>query len=121
MWPTLGQGHPHQQASPYQGTLERLGGCDNGCNGPDFFIGAGGGVLFGNGQVAGGNGTATFTARLNTGDNADEIVLAPSPPPPFAGAAYQAGDNNEFHVVIRHGYRPGVDGGAVCALWRLPR
>lgn len=78
--------------------------CVGACSGPDFFNGDGGGVLFGDGKVAGGNGTATFTARLNTGDNADEIVEMPDPPPPFAGVAYEAGDNNEFHVVIRsHG------------------
>jgi hypothetical protein len=87
--------------------------CDGGCNGPDFFKGAGGGVLFGDGKVAGGNGTATFTARLNTGDNAGEIVPAPDPPPPFAGAAYEAGEDNEFHVVIRsHGPKIAGEVGA---------
>jgi hypothetical protein len=79
-------------------------GCEGaeGCNGPDLGLPDvdGGGVLFGNGQVAGGNGTATFTARLNTGDTAD----SPPRPPPFAFAPYEAGENNEFHVVIRsHG------------------
>lgn len=76
-----------------------LGSGVAGCNGEDLPF-AGGGVLFGNGQVAGGNGNATFVARLNTGDTADP----PPPPPPFAFAPYEAGDNNEFHVVIRsHG------------------
>jgi hypothetical protein len=71
-----------------------------GCNGEDLPF-AGGGVIFGNGQVAGGSGTATFTARVNTGDGADAIG---PPPPPFAFAAYEAGENNEFHIVIRsHG------------------
>lgn len=71
-----------------------------GCNGEDLRF-AGGGVLFGNGQVVGASGTATFTARMNSGDGAD--TLGP-PPPPFGFAPYQAGENNEFHVVIRsHG------------------
>jgi hypothetical protein len=71
-----------------------------GCNGEDLAFVDGGGVLFGDGKVVGGNGNATFTARLNTGDSADP----PPPPPPFAFAPYQAGENNEFHVVIRsHG------------------
>jgi hypothetical protein len=80
-----------------------------GCNGEDLPFVNGGGVLFGNGQVAGGNGTATFTARLNTGDGAD---VDDTPPPPFAFAAYEAGEDNEFHVVIRsHGPKiPGEVG-----------
>ncbi|MEA2058511.1 MAG: hypothetical protein U9O63_07310, partial [Actinomycetota bacterium] len=40
-----------------------------GCNGEDLRF-AGGGVLFGNGQVVGASGTATFTARMNSGDGA---------------------------------------------------
>jgi hypothetical protein len=81
-----------------------------GCNGEDLPFVNGGGVLFGNGQVAGGNGTATFTARLNTGDGADAV--GNTPPPPFAFAAYEAGEDNEFHVVIRsHGPKiPGEVG-----------
>jgi hypothetical protein len=62
--------------------------------------------MFGDGQIAGGNGKATFTAHLKTGDNAAD--LGP-PPPPFGFAAYEAGENNEFHVVIRsHG--PAIPG-----------
>jgi hypothetical protein len=83
--------------------------CVGACNGPDFFAGDGGGVLFGDGKVAGENGKATFTARLNAGDNADEVGVGSLPPPPGGGAAYQAGENNEFHVVIRsHG--PQIEG-----------
>ena len=38
---------------------------------------------------------------MNTGDGTDAIG---PPPPPFAFAAYEAGENNEFHIVIRsHG------------------
>jgi hypothetical protein len=77
-----------------------------GCNGEDLaFLDGGvlfgnGGVLFGNGQVVDEDGNATFAARLNTGDTADP----PPPPPPFAFAPYEAGEDNEFHVVIRsHG------------------
>jgi hypothetical protein len=77
--------------------------CSEGCNGPDLEA-ADGGVLFGNGQVAGGNGTATFTARLNAGDTADS-----TPPPPFAFAPYEVDEYNEIHVVIRsHG--PTISG-----------
>lgn len=65
-----------------------------------------GGVLFGDGKVAGGSGVATFTARLRTGDGAD----AGPPPPPFGFAPYEAGPDNELHVVIKsHGPRvPGL-------------
>jgi hypothetical protein len=70
-----------------------------GCNGEDLEF-AGGGVVFGNGQVVGGSGKATFTARMNTGDG----IISFPPPPPFGFDLYEAGDNNEFHVVIRsHG------------------
>lgn len=68
------------------------------------------GVIFGDGKVAGGPGTATFAARMNTGDGGD--VLGP-PPPPFAFAPYEAGPNNEFHIVIRsHGPKVAGDVGA---------
>lgn len=70
-----------------------------GCNGEDLAF-VGGGVLFGNGQVVDEDGNATFTARLNTGT----VAPAPPPPPPFSFAPYEAGEENEFHVVIRsHG------------------
>jgi hypothetical protein len=80
--------------------------CVGGCNGEDLSMSvAKGGVMFGDGQIAGGNGKVTFTARLNTGDNA----AIHGPPPPFGFAAYVAGENNEFHVVIRsHG--PQIEG-----------
>jgi hypothetical protein len=72
--------------------------CVDGCNGADL-PDARGGVLFGDGKVADGSGELTFTARLNDGDGAP-----PGPPPPFAFAPYEAGPDNEFHVVIRsHG------------------
>jgi len=75
--------------------------CVGECNSPDLFGGAGGGVLYGDGKVVGGSGTATFSSRLNNGAGAN---AAGGPPPPFAGAVYQAGENNELHVVIRsHG------------------
>jgi hypothetical protein len=91
-----------------QTLCEDRGSRVEGCNGEDLSFVAGGGVLFGNGQVAGGNGKATFTARLNTGDTAGP----PPPPPPFAFAPYEAGEDNEFHVVIRsHGPKiPGQVG-----------
>jgi hypothetical protein len=73
--------------------------CVDGCNGADLPV-AGGAVTFGDGQVVGGSGNATFTARMNNGDG----VISWPPPPPFGFALYEAGDNNEFHVVIRsHG------------------
>lgn len=66
-----------------------------------------GGVLFGDGKVAGHSGKATFTTRLRTGDGAD---ASPTPPPPFAFATYEPGPHNEFHVIIKsHGpVVPGV-------------
>ena len=74
--------------------------CVEGCNGPDL-VAAGGGVIWGAGKIARRNGRATFTARLKTGNGA---AFDPTPPPPFAHAPYEAGPNNEFHVVIRsHG------------------
>jgi hypothetical protein len=78
-----------------------------GCNGEDLSF-AGGGVAFGNGLVVGGSGNATFTARMNTGDG-----VIGTPPPPFGFALYEAGDNNEFHVVIRsHGPKIAGEVGA---------
>ncbi len=80
--------------------------CVDGCNGPDLRV-AGGGVIWGAGKVANHHGQATFTAKLTTGAGADYV--GKTPPPPFAFAPYEAGRDNEFHVVIRsHGPRiPG--------------
>jgi hypothetical protein len=80
--------------------------CVDGCNGADLGV-AGGGVIWGAGRIGGGNGQATFVANLQTGDGADHV--GDTPPPPFAFAPYEAGANNEFHIVIRsHGPRiPG--------------
>jgi len=80
--------------------------CVDGCNGADFAT-AGGGVIWGAGRIAGDNGQATFIANLSSGDGADDV--GSTPPPPFAFATYEAGSNNEFHVIIRsHGPRiPG--------------
>ena len=86
---------------------EDRGSGNAGCNGEDLPF-AGGGVAFGNGQVVGGSGNATFTARMTTGDG----VISFPPPPPFGFALYEAGDNNEFHVVIRsHGPKIAGDVG----------
>jgi len=77
--------------------------CIDGCNGEDFAA-AGGGVIWGAGKVANHHGNATFKAKLTTGDGAGYV--GDTPPPPFAFAAYEAGPDNEFHVVIRsHGPR----------------
>jgi hypothetical protein len=85
-----------------------------GCNGEDLEF-AGGGVIFGNGQVAGGSGKATFTARMNTGDGITSPVHGP---PPFGHALYEAGDNNEFHVVIRsHGPKIAGEVGEQIHTW----
>ena len=74
--------------------------CVDGCNGPDLAT-AGGGSIYGTGRIAWHNGKARFTAVLRDGAGADD--LGP-PPPPFAFAPFEAGPNNEFHVVIRsHG------------------
>lgn len=74
--------------------------CIDGCNGPDLAIG--GGVLYGAGRIAGPNGAVTFSANLRTGEGAEYV--GETPPPPFAFAPYEAGENNEFHVVVRsHG------------------
>ncbi len=82
-----------------------LGSGNVGCNGEDLTA-AGGGVIWGDGDTAGRSGKVTFNALLNTGDSADNV----GPPPPFAKAPYEAGPNNEFHVVIRsHGPQiPGL-------------
>ena len=86
---------------------EDRGSGNAGCNGEDLSF-ADGGVAFGDGKVVGGSGKATFTARMNTGDG----VLG-SPPPPFGFALYEAGDNNEFHIVIRsHGPKIAGEVGA---------
>jgi hypothetical protein len=75
--------------------------CVDGCNGADFAA-AGGGVIWGAGSIGADDGQATFVANLTNGDGAEYV--GSTPPPPFAFAAYQAGPNNEFHVVIRsHG------------------
>lgn len=76
--------------------------CVDGCGADDLArAGVGAGVLFGDGKIAGGNGTATFAARINAGDGQE---TPPPPPPPFAFAPYDAGADNEFHLVIRsHG------------------
>jgi hypothetical protein len=75
--------------------------CDGSCNGPDLAA-AGGGVIGGAGKISNGDGGATFVANLKNGDGAEHV--GSTPPPPFAFAAYEAGSNNEFHVVIRsHG------------------
>ena len=77
--------------------------CDGPCNGPDFAA-ASGGVIWGAGRIAGGGGQATFVAHLRTGDGAESV--GNTPPPPFAFGPYEAGPNNEFHVMIRsHGPR----------------
>lgn len=74
--------------------------CVDGCNGAD--LGTGGGVIYGSGRVANHNGKATFRANLRTGDGAEYV--GETPPPPFAFAPYEAGPDNEFHIVIRsHG------------------
>lgn len=75
--------------------------CDGGCNGPDLAV-AGGGVIgpFA-GTIGADDGVNRFVARLETGDGGSYVG---PPPPPFAFAAYEAGPDNEFHVVIKsHG------------------
>lgn len=81
--------------------------CVDGCNGADLAT-AGGGVIWGAGKIGGDDGRATFVANLRNGDAAEYV--GNTPPPPFAFAAYEAGSNNEFHVVIRsHGPKiPGL-------------
>jgi len=80
--------------------------CDGSCTGADFAT-AGGGVLWGAGRIAGADGQATFIVNLRTGDGAGYV--GSPPPPPFALAAYEAGPDNEFHVVIKsHG--PMIEG-----------
>jgi hypothetical protein len=88
--------------------------CFEGCNGADL-PDAGGAVTFGNGQVVGGSGNATFTARMNTGDG---VTSPDHGPPPFGFALYEAGDNNEFHVVIRsHGPKIAGEVGEQIHTW----
>lgn len=80
--------------------------CVDFCNGPDLAA-AGAGVIYGAGTIGGDDGRATFVANLEAGDGA-QYVGSP-PPPPFAFAAYEAGPDNEFHVVIKsHG--PMIEG-----------
>jgi len=81
--------------------------CVDGCNGADL-VAAGGGALWGAGTLGSAQGTGTFVARLPDGAGAD--LVGTPPPPPFVFAAYEAGPNNEFHVVIRsHGPKiPGL-------------
>ncbi len=65
--------------------------CFEGCNGGD--LGGANGITYGTGAVVGGSGNATFVARLSDG-SAGSL---------FPGI-YEAGPDNEFHVVIRsHG------------------
>lgn len=90
------------------GLLQRPDSLEDGCGGGDLASpDVGAGVLYGDGKVVGGSGRATFVAHLSTGDG--DAVLGP-PPPPFAFGPYEAGPDNEFHVVIRsHGpATPGV-------------
>ena len=81
--------------------------CVDGCNGPDLSV-AGAGVIFGDGKVGRPDGTAVFTARLRNGAGAEYV--GETPPPPFAFAPFKAGENNEFHIVIKsHGPKiPGL-------------
>lgn len=75
--------------------------CVDGCNGPDLAV-AGGGSIWGDGEIAKANGTAVFKAKLKAGAGSE--YLGTTPPPPFAFAAYEPGPDNEFHVVVRsHG------------------
>ena len=71
--------------------------CDSGCGGDD--LGGANGITYGAGAVVGGSGNATFVARLSDGSTGS---LVPG--------VYEAGANNEFHVVIRsHGPKiPGM-------------
>jgi len=99
----LEPGHTYTMWVVYfnDGTLCEAGVGDPGCNGPDLGGDGGGGVIYGTGRIGRHNGTAVFTARLRNGAGSDD--LGP-PPPPFAFRPYEAGPNNEFHVVIRsHG------------------
>ena len=74
--------------------------CVDGCNGAD--LATGGGVIYGTGRIANRNGVATFRDWVVSGDGADAV--GETPPPPFAFAPYEAGPDNEFHIVVRsHG------------------
>lgn len=73
--------------------------CSDGCDGGDL-VGDANGVTYGAGAVVGSSsGNATFVARLNSGHVGS---LVPG--------IYEAGADNEFHVVIRsHGPKiPGT-------------
>lgn len=75
--------------------------CVDFCNGPDLAV-AGAGIIYGDGTIGGEDGEAKFVVNLKNGDGGDHV--GSPPPPPFAFAAYEAGPNNEFHVVIKsHG------------------
>jgi hypothetical protein len=81
---------------------DQANGCGgDGCNGSD--LGGANGIAYGDGKVVDGSGEATFSARLR--DGAAGVVPGEGPT-----ATYEAGTNNEFHVVIRsHGpTRPGM-------------
>ncbi len=71
--------------------------CDGGCNGAD--LGGANGITYGAGKVVGGSGNATFVARLSDGSTGSRVP-----------GVYEAGSNNEFHIVIRsHGPKiPGM-------------
>ncbi len=93
-----------------QTTCADNGSGNAGCNGDD--LGGANGITYGAGAVVGGSGNATFVARLSDGSAGS---LLPG--------VYEAGPDNEFHVVIRsHGPKiPGMvsdqihtlDGGCV--------
>lgn len=74
-----------------------LGSGNAGCNGDD--LGGANGITYGAGAVVDESGNATFAARLRDG-TAGSLVPG----------VYDAGANNEFHVVIRsHGPKiPGM-------------
>lgn len=75
--------------------------CEAGETGPNTNCGLGdlfasrGGIVYGDGKVVGGNGTATFTGRVNVGDGPDI-----GPP----GVVSYDPENPDFHVIVRsHG------------------
>jgi hypothetical protein len=80
-----------------QTTCADNGSGNAGCNGDD--LGGANGITYGAGKVVGGSGNATFDARLSDGSTGS---LVPG--------VYEAGANNEFHIVIRsHGPKiPGM-------------
>jgi hypothetical protein len=80
-----------------QTTCGDNGSGNAGCNGDD--LGGANGITYGAGAVVGGSGNATFVARLGDGSVGS---LVPG--------VYEAGVDNEFHIVIRsHGPKiPGM-------------